>query len=121
MTLGERIKAVRNACNLTQQKMADTLQLKRNTVASYEIGQVQPSDRTIADICRIYNVSEEWLRNGGGQMFIALDEDTELAMIFAAIEDSEDDLIKDFIKAYWLLEPEEKKILRKIIDGMKKK
>ena len=28
-----------------------------------------PSDRTIADICREFNVSETWLRTGDGEMF----------------------------------------------------
>lgn len=32
-------------------------------------GQV-PSVRTIADICRVYNVNEGWLRTGEGEMFL---------------------------------------------------
>lgn len=28
-----------------------------------------PSDRTISDICREFNVNEEWLRTGEGEMF----------------------------------------------------
>lgn len=35
-----------------------------------------PSDRTIADICREFNVSEVWLRTGEGEMHIELPEDS---------------------------------------------
>lgn len=65
----ERIKAVRKALGLTQQAFADQLNIKQNTVAVYELGRIAPSDRTISDICRIWNVSEAWLREGVGEMF----------------------------------------------------
>lgn len=65
----ERIKAVRKALCLTQQAFADQLNIKQNTVAVYELGRIAPSDRTISDICRIWNVSEAWLREGAGEMF----------------------------------------------------
>lgn len=65
----ERIKAVRKALGLTQQAFADRLNIKQNTVAVYELGRIAPSDRTISDICRIWNVSEAWLREGAGEMF----------------------------------------------------
>ena len=77
--MNNRIKEVRNALHLTQQEMADSLSLKRNTVASYEIGRIVPSDRSIWDICRIYNVNEEWLRTGIGDMFVPRSRKDELS------------------------------------------
>ena len=65
-TIAERIKTVRKDAAFTQQKFADTLGLKRNTVGGYEIGTVTPSDRTISDICREFDVNEVWLRTGEG-------------------------------------------------------
>lgn len=69
MTIGERVKELRKQINLTQQAFADRLNLKRNTVGSYEVNVVEPSDRTISDICREFNVNETWLRTGEGEMF----------------------------------------------------
>lgn len=69
MTIGERVKELRKQVNLTQQAFADRLNLKRNTVGSYEVNVVEPSDRTISDICREFNINETWLRTGEGEMF----------------------------------------------------
>ena len=83
--MNNRIKEVRKALHLTQQEMADSLSLKRNTVASYEIGRIVPSDRSSWDICRIYNVNEVWLRTGEGDMFVPRTRHDELAAYMGQI------------------------------------
>lgn len=77
--MNTRIKQVRKEAKLTQQEFADSLGLKQNTVATYEMGRTAPSDRTIGDICRIYNVNEEWLRTGIGEMFVPRTRRDEIA------------------------------------------
>ena len=79
MDIGERIKKLRQKIGITQQSFADSLGLKQNTIATYEMGRLQPSDRTIADICREFNVNEEWLRTGEGEMFVEMSRDEEIA------------------------------------------
>ena len=81
----DRLKEVRKALGLTQQAMADKLGLKRNTIGVYEIGASTPSDRTISDICRIYNVDEVWLRTGEGEMFKPLTREEEIAAFFGDV------------------------------------
>lgn len=78
MGIGDRIKSLRHEVGATQQAFADTIGLKRNTIANYEIGNVLPSDRTIADICREFNVNEAWLRTGDGEMFAPKTRNEEL-------------------------------------------
>lgn len=116
--IGERIKILRKGLGKTQQAFANAIGLKRNTIANYEIDQIQPSDRTIADICREFNVSENWLRTGEGEMFLDLGEDEELVQVLAAIQVSDDDMIKDLLISYWHLDEKEKAAIRKLIDGM---
>ena len=75
----DRIKQVRKEAKITQQELADSLGLKQNTIAMYEIGRITPSDRTILDICRIYNVNEKWLRYGEGEMLTQRSKEEEIA------------------------------------------
>lgn len=77
----ERIKKLRKALDLTQQKFADCLGMKQNTIATYEMGRSIPSDPTIKSICREFNVNETWLRTGAGEMFVQRDREGELALM----------------------------------------
>lgn len=77
----ERIKIVRKSVGLTQQAFAEKLGLKQNTVATYEMGKTSPSERTLADICRVFNVDPVWLETGEGEMFRAETVDSELTRL----------------------------------------
>lgn len=68
--MNERIKQLRKVLGLTQQEFADRIGVKRNTVATYEGGRNAPVDSVSSLICKEFNVNEEWLRNGVGEMFI---------------------------------------------------
>lgn len=89
--MGDRLKQLRKALNLTQQEFADRLGIKRNTVAQYEIGRNEPIDAVIISICREFNVNEEWLRTREGEMFLPVEQDIDiekLARLLAREEDS---------------------------------
>lgn len=65
----ERIKKIRKELDLTQQEFADRLGIKRGAIANYEIGRNEPVDSVISLICREFNIQEEWIRTGEGEMF----------------------------------------------------
>lgn len=69
MNIGERIRKLRKTLDLTQQKFGDRIGIKGNTVAQYELGRNEPVDAVFSLICREFDVREEWLRNGEGEMF----------------------------------------------------
>lgn len=65
----ERIKYVRQNAKLTQTEFAEKIGLSRNFIAKVELGNREPSDRTIKDICRVFGCNEVWLRTGVGEPF----------------------------------------------------
>jgi transcriptional regulator with XRE-family HTH domain len=67
--LNERIKKLRKELDMTQQKFGACIGIKGNTVAQWESGRNEPPDSAITFICKEYNVNEEWLRTGTGEMF----------------------------------------------------
>lgn len=68
MSVGSRIKELRNSLDLTQQKFADRLGIQRGIIGKYEVDVSAPSDAVISLICREFNVRESWLRDGTGEM-----------------------------------------------------
>ena len=122
MTIGERVKELRKQVNLTQQAFADRLNLKRNTVGSYEVNVVEPSDRTISDICREFNVNETWLRTGEGEMFNQITRSEKITSFLTEItEDEGDDVKRRFVEMLAELEPEDWKLLERMAEKLQKK
>lgn len=76
--MNERIKRLRKVLELTQQEFAERIGVKRNTIATYEIGRNQPIDAVITLICREFNVNEAWLRTGEGNMFANISRNDEI-------------------------------------------
>lgn len=68
MSVGSRIKELRNSLDLTQQKFADRLGIQRGIIGKYEVDVSAPSDAVISLICREFHVREAWLRDGEGEM-----------------------------------------------------
>lgn len=83
--MNERIKALRKELGLTQQQFADLMKVKRNTVATYEMGRSIPSDSAIALICEKCNVNENWLRTGNGEMLKKVSRNDYLANWFGTV------------------------------------
>lgn len=67
--MNERLLKLRKILGLSQAQFGSKVQLKGNTVSDLEKGKNKISDRVAADICREFNVSEAWLREGKGPMF----------------------------------------------------
>lgn len=72
-SINERIKELRKTLRKTQSEFSAEIGLSRNFIVQVETGTKNPSNRTILDICRKFNVNENWLRNGSGNMFLPKD------------------------------------------------
>lgn len=70
----DRIKKIRRELDLTQQEFADRIGIARGNIAAYEVGKNALSDSVISLVCREFNVNENWLRTGEGEMYIEQSE-----------------------------------------------
>lgn len=120
--MNERIKGIRNALKLTQQEFADKIKIKRNTVATYEMGRSVPSDSAIALICKEFNVNETWLRTGEGDMFIQLTRDEQIEQFVGELLKDEDDSFKRrIISGLAALDAAGWQVLEEFLDSIQKK
>lgn len=127
-TLNERLKKLRKELDLTQQKLGDKLGVKRNTVAQWELGINALTDQVVTSICREFNVNEDWLRTGEGEMFEEMTEQQKLLKYIGLLLKDKDSVvasaIQTFIITYEQLDDVSKATLEKIaqqyIDNSKK-
>lgn len=114
-----RILKIRKDSKLNQEDFGLRLNLTKNYISLIETGNRIPSDRTISDICREFNVNEDWLKNGTGDMY--KEKDGSFSELLVELEDSDDDFIKSLITVYIGLDEDSKSALRKIAKGMAEK
>ena len=87
-----RIKELRKHLKMNQTDFGMKLNLSQTAIGQYENGTRNITDRSISQICTTFQISENWLRTGQGEMY----EETETTL-FAA-----------FAKQYDLSEAEQK-------------
>ena len=114
----ERIKGLRKALGLTQQKFADALGVKQNTIAQYESGRNAPIDAVVSLICREFNVNEAWLRTGEGAMFLERSRDEELSAFFGDLLAGQPDFKRRLITVLSRLDESEWELLEQMADKL---
>ena len=89
--MNKRIALIRKNSGLNQQDFADKIGLTKNYVSLMETGARSPSDRTISDICRIFDIQEDWLRHGLEPMRAAKTKEEEISeLVGSALSGSSD-------------------------------
>ena len=99
MTVGERIKAARKSLGLTLEEFGKKLGVGKTAISKLEKGERNLTDQMLLSIHREFNVREEWLRDGIGEMFepAAADELDALAKEYG-LSEGEKILIEHYIK-----------------------
>lgn len=119
-----RIAELRKSLNLTQDEFAKKLGLSRNYIWMIEKGERIPPDRTISDICRIFDIQEDWLRHGLEPMRAAKSREEEIAELVGSALTGSNEFKRAVIKMICSRTDEELKALeaalQAVYDGIKK-
>lgn len=117
----DRIRQLRKELKLNQAEFGEKVGVKGNTIGNYELGLRSPSDAVIFSICREFNVNEEWLRTGSGEMFIPLTRN-QIITDFAGDLIKEGDSFKTrLIEVLAKLDEKEWEVLEKLAMELAKK
>lgn len=104
---------------LTQQAFAAEIKISRSNLGNIETGEVAVTERLISSICDKYDVNEEWLRNGTGEIFIELSLEEEIAeFIGRVLAEKEDSFKKRYIDMLSKLDDDGWAALEKIAESM---
>ena len=81
-TINSRIEFLIKDLEITKTSFAEQLHVSVAFISGLCSGVKNPSGRTISDICRVFGVSEAWLRDGTEPMFVQRSENERMAMLF---------------------------------------
>lgn len=120
--MNERISAIIEASGIKKTVFADRLNVSQAFVSQLCSGVKQPSDRTIADICREFDVNETWLRTGEGEMFIQRTRNQQITDFLGDLIKEEDGTFKKrLIEAMSKLDKKDWEDLERLVNKLTKK
>lgn len=116
--INTRIAAVIQASGLTKTAFAERVKVSQQHISRLAKDGT-PSDRTIADICREFNVNEHWLRTGEGEMFSTLSREEEITKFaMEIIRDPDSEFQRQAISVLAKLTPEQWKLMEQMADQL---
>jgi len=112
--MNERIKQIRKALNLSQDDFGKKLGVTRGVITNIELNKTEPKPLFIKLICETFEVNEDWVVNGTGEMFVQKSRSDAIADFLADVLKEEDDSFKRrFVEMLASLSVEEWKLLEK--------
>lgn len=113
-SLNSRIAKCIELSGLTKTAFAGRINLSQSHISRIALGEASPSDRTICDICREFDIDENWLRTGDGEMYVKLSRDEEIAAFMGDVLKGETgDFRRRFIAVLSRMTPEEWEMLER--------
>ncbi len=116
--INTRIAAVIQASGLTKTAFAERVKVSQQHISRLAKDGT-PSDRTILDICREFDVSERWLRTGEGEMFVQLSREEEITKFaMEIIRDPDSEFQRQLLTTMARLEPAQWKLMEQMLDQL---
>ena len=109
----DRLKNLRKTLKLTMEEFGKKLGISKAAISRIENGIVNLTEQNRISICREFNVNEQWLRTGEGEMFLQSDPDEEYKK--AAEKLSDDELVRAILVEYFKLDDHGKKLLKEFV------
>ncbi|MBS7209443.1 MAG: helix-turn-helix transcriptional regulator [Lachnospiraceae bacterium] len=131
MNIGERIEILRKDLSMSRRVFGERLGVSESVIVNIEYDRLkrpEQKESLYKLICREFNVNENWLRTGEGDMFVHLTEQQKLMKYTALLLKNKDSAIataiQTLIVTYEQLDDTSKATLEKIamqyIDNLKK-
>ncbi len=120
MIQGERLRELRKSLNLTLEKFGKSLGVGKTAISKIENDERNLTDQMILSICREYNVSEEWLRSGTGEMFVPLKRNQVITDFAGDLIREDDTFRKRLIEALAKLDEKDWAVLERLAQELAK-
>ena len=117
--LNTRLITIRKFVSLSQEEFGKKLGITGAAISKIESGNRNVTEQMTLAIIREFDVNEQWLRTGEGEMFLIKTRDEEIASFIGTLLKKEDDTFKKrLISALSKLEEPDWEVLEKMCNLM---
>lgn len=132
MEVYERIKELRKEhLKLSQAAFGERLGVNRDVINNIENNRLSKPEQKLSLmklICKEFQVNEDWLLNGNGEMFEELPEEDEEAAFVSSLLDADNDpfynIIQEIMRTFDELSPKSQEVIRefsaKLVENLQK-
>lgn len=122
MTCGERVKILRkDNLNLTLEKFGERLGVTKVAISNIENGNRALTEQMIKAICREFDVNEQWLRTGEGEIFTPRTKNELITEFLGELIVGEDNFKKKLIETLAQLDEADWAVLEKVAQRLTEK
>ena len=117
MTIAERIMLIIEDKNINMSQFAELLNVTPAYISKIKkYPETVPSDRILADICRLFHVNDVWLKTGEGKMYSPQTRSVEIAEMTAQLFNADgNDIRYQLMRRISQMSPEQVKIVKDLV------
>lgn len=112
--IGNRVTEIRKFLELSQESFGNEIGMTKSAISKIEKGDNNLTNKNIKLICRHFGISENWLKNGKGNM---LNEEQDFITVIANSLGKIDEEDMKIVKMYLTLDEEYRVAFRTFLDG----
>lgn len=112
MDIKSRIYTIRESLSLSQEAFGKRIGVTRSAISNYESGGRNVTEQVVKAIVREFNVREEWLKDGQGEMFV---ETRSSFLSSIASQYNLDEFDQVLLEAYLALPGDQRKVIKDFI------
>lgn len=113
--MNERLKQLRKALSLSQEAFGSKLGVTGPAVSKIESGDRSLTEQMALSIIREFNVNEEWLRTGEGEMFRPISQEDEFMRAATELRIGKEEGAMQALIEYWKMDPDQRKLIKNFI------
>lgn len=124
LNIGERIEILRKDLSMSRRVFGEKLGVSESVIVNIEYDRLKRPDQKESLyklICKEFNVNEEWLRTGNGEMFVPLTRNQLITDFTSNLIKEDETFKKRLVEALSKLDESEWDVLEKLAESLIKK
>lgn len=124
LNIGERIEILRKDLSMSRRVFGERLGVSESVIVNIEYDRLKRPDQKESLyklICKEFNVNEEWLRTGNGEMFVPLTRNQLITDFTANLIMEDETFKKRLVEALAKLDESDWEVLEKLAESLIKK